>query len=289
MKDFYIRRALRLGPALITYLLSLGVFALVFLKRDSAKEIYTGILLTLSYVSNWVIALKPEFPVGILAITWSLAIEEQFYLIWPLLLFTLLSLKVRSRWILLALMLGFALITIHRRMLWEGTASVRRLYYGTDTHADGLVLGCLVGCLISWNIMPKTKLLVLCMKSLAMIAAVFIAYLVLTTRRDNAALYAGGFSLASMAIAVMLTVVLLWPPTLVLMSLRFKPLAWIGRISYGLYLWHWPVRGFVFGKSIQPSNKQILAATILAFLIAALSYYLIEKPFLTWKRHFSHA
>ena len=95
IRDFYIRRILRLGPALISYLFLLGAYATAFLNRENAREIYAGIVLTLAYVSNWVLAIKPDFPRGILAITWSLAIEEQFYLVWPLVLVSLLSLKQR--------------------------------------------------------------------------------------------------------------------------------------------------------------------------------------------------
>jgi peptidoglycan/LPS O-acetylase OafA/YrhL len=289
LKDFYIRRALRLGPALIAYLLSLGAFAFIFSKKENAHEIYVGILLTLSYVSNWVIALKPDFPPGILAITWSLAVEEQFYLAWPLLLIGLLTLKLKPRWILVALAFGFFSVTLHRRLLWEAGASVRRMYYATDTHADGLLLGCLVGCLLSWNLVPRSKLLQLCLKSVAVIGAVFLGYLVLTTQHDSAWLYAGGFSVASLAIAAMLMVLLVWPPALATKLLRFRPLVWVGRISYGLYLWHWPVRGFVFGRSVQPSVKQIIVGVVLSFVITAFSFYVVEQPFLVWKKRFSHA
>jgi peptidoglycan/LPS O-acetylase OafA/YrhL len=288
LKDFYIRRALRLGPALIVYLLSLAAFAFIFLRKENAHEIYVGILLTLSYVSNWVIALKPDFPPGILAITWSLAVEEQFYLAWPLLLVTLLHLKLKPRWILVALAFGFLSVTLHRRLLWEAGASVRRMYYATDTHADGLLLGCLVGCLLSWNLVPRSRVLGQCLKSVAVIGAIFLGYLVLTTKHDSAWLYAGGFSLASLAIAVMLMVLLVWPPVLATKFLSFRPLVWVGRISYGLYLWHWPARGFVFGRSAQPSIKQIIVGVVLSFTISALSFYVVEQPFLRWKMRFSH-
>jgi peptidoglycan/LPS O-acetylase OafA/YrhL len=289
LKDFYLRRTLRLGPALITYLALLGGYAFIFLKRESAAEIYTGILLTLSYVSNWVIALKRDLPLGILAITWSLAVEEQFYLIWPVLLVLFLKSKLDRRWILIALVIGVVCIGLHRRLLWEAGASIKRMYYATDTHADGLLLGCLAGCVVSWNLLPRSTLLVLGMKAMALISAVFLTYLTLSTRRDTPWLYAGGFSLVALAITLVLTILVWWPPALATTVLRFKPLVWIGRISYGLYLWHWPVRGFVFGRSTEPSIKQVIAAVILSFAITSLSFYFIEQPFLRWKKRFSHA
>ena len=289
LKDFYVRRLLRLGPALAVYLLLLGIYALVFLKKENAREIYLGIALTLSYVSNWVIALKPDFPTGILAITWSLAVEEQFYLVWPLTLSLLLALNLNRKWIIIALLLGITSIAVNRALLWESGASVRRLYYATDTHADGLLLGCLAGCLCSWSLLPKSGWLELFMKFLSLATVVFVGFLVLNTRHDHRLLYLGGFSLVALGIAVTLLTLVSWPDGWAPAVLRFKPLVWVGHISYGLYLWHWPVRGFVFGKATQPSVKQVIAALALSFAITSLSFYLIERPFLRWKKRFSHA
>src|ERR1700682_626933 len=103
LKDFYIRRALRLGPGLAVYLLLVGAYACVFLDKGNARGMYLGIVLTLSYISNWVMAFKPDFLPGLLAITWSLAVEEQFYLVWPLILSLLLTNNPNRNWIIIAL------------------------------------------------------------------------------------------------------------------------------------------------------------------------------------------
>jgi peptidoglycan/LPS O-acetylase OafA/YrhL len=289
LRDFYVRRALRLGPALVTYLLLLGAYAFVFLKRENAREIYLGIALTLSYVSNWVIAFKPDFPTGILAITWSLAVEEQFYLVWPLILSLLLTLESNRKWIFLVLVLGIVSIAFNRALLFEAGAPVRRLYYATDTHADGLLMGCLVGYLVSWDFLPKSRALEVFMKFAALASVFFIGFLAFTIKHDNPLLYTGGFSFAALGIAVTLLTLVSWPAAPATAVLGFKPLAWVGRISYGLYLWHWPVRGLVFGKAVQPSPRQIIVATVLTFAIASLSFYVIERPFLKWKKRFSQA
>ena len=288
LKDFYIRRALRLGPALIVYLLALGAYALVFLKQGNAHQIYAGILWTLSYVSNWVMAFKPGQPLSILAITWSLAIEEQFYLVWPLLLSIALKSKLNRRWIIIVLAVGVVCVIAHRALLWKAGAPLARMYYGTDTHSDGLLFGCLIGCLTSWDLLRKSRRVGLLMKSVALIATVGFVYLVLTMSNDDPFLYAGGFALISLAISLALLTLLVWPPAITTTLLRFGPLVWVGRISYGLYLWHWAVRGLVFGKSLEPSTKQIVAALILSLAITSLSFYLIERPFLRWKKRFSH-
>jgi len=287
LKNFYIRRVLRLGPGLAVFLLLLGAYAFLRLNKESAHEVYVGILLTLSYVSNWFMALRPNLALSILAITWSLAVEEQFYLIWPVVFSLLLVLKLRRRWILTTLALGVVFVAVHRARLWHEGATIKRLYYGTDTHADGLLLGCLVGCLVSWDLIPQSTIFLRVIKYLALLSVAFIVYLVLTASHSEPFLYAGGFSVAALAITVTLLALLMGPVTVATMMLRFKPLVWLGRISYGLYLWHWPVRGFVFGKSSQPSAKQLIVAVVLSLAITSLSFYLIELPFLRWKKRFS--
>lgn len=287
LKDFYIRRILRLGPALAVYLLALSAYAWLFLKKENAHEIYLGILLTLSYVSNWLIALKPNLPLSILAITWSLAVEEQFYLLWPLLLSIALTMKVKRRWILLGLTIVVVSLAVHRSLLWQAGASIRRLYYATDTHADGLLLGCLLGCVVSWDLVPSSKNLERATKYLALPSVLFIGYLVFTTNHSTPLLYAGGLSLVALAIAVILSTLLIWPVGLALTILRFRPLVWVGRVSYGLYLWHWPIRGLVFRDAEHPSVWQIIAGVVLSFVITSLSFYLIEQPFLRLKKRFS--
>lgn len=285
LKHFYLRRVLRLGPALLTFLMLVGVYAFIF-DRANAREIYFGILLTLFYLTNWVIAFKPEWAVSVLAITWSLAVEEQFYLFWPLLLLLLLKLKLSRRWLLSLLVLGIVAVGVHRLLLWEAGATVRRLYYATDTHADGLLLGCVAAGILSGSLVPQARWFKAASKLLGFVAAVFVIYFALYVQHESGWLYAWGDSLEAFAIAVALVVLLIWPTMRVAALFRFRPLTWIGRISYGLYLWHWPVRGFVF-KSAEPSSKQVVVAVVLSFTIATLSFYLVERPFLAWKKRFS--
>jgi len=289
LKDFYLRRALRLGPALIVYLLLLSAYAFFFMRSENARQIYTGVLWTLSYVSNWVLAFRPNYPVSVLAITWSLAVEEQFYLVWPLMLFFLLRSKLGKPWVIFVILCVLLLVVLRRALLMIEGAPFYRLYYGTDTRADGLMLGCLAACLVSWSLLPRSRVFEVCMKVLASFAALFLAYLVLTLKTNSPSLFRGIFTLATLAIASILMVVVVWPESLFLKILKLAPLVWIGRISYGLYLWHWPVRGFVYGATTHPSPLQVIVAVFLSFAITSVSFYLIERPFLAWKKRLSHA
>jgi peptidoglycan/LPS O-acetylase OafA/YrhL len=289
LKDFYIRRALRLMPALITLIVIIGSFALIFLDLRRRTATYQGIWLTLSYASNWLYALGYFSADNPLGITWSLAIEEQFYLTWPLLLILALRFKLRHRWILYILALLIALISLHRKMLVEQGASIFRLYYASDIRADTLIIGCLTGLLVSWNLLPHNKRFEIGMKSLAAVGGIFLGYLVGTASWTDLMLYQhGGYTLIALCIAMILTVVIIWPPKIVLLALNFPPLIWIGRISYGLYLWHWPVRWFIYQKKVMPASAlQLLAVLVLSLLASTFSYYFVEKPFLRWKKQFS--
>jgi peptidoglycan/LPS O-acetylase OafA/YrhL len=287
LRHFYIRRALRLGPALVVFMAGLGLYALCFLDRARAADVYQGILLTASYVSNWVFALKPSVKIGALGITWSLAIEEQFYLVWPLLLSLALRFKLSRRTIVCTLILAILAIALHRRMLTEYGAVIRRLYYATDTRADALLIGCLVALLLSWRFIPQTRWFRPVINAVAITGALFVIYLATTADTALLSLYLGWFTLVALAIGLNLIVLMLWPPAWALQLLRTQPLAWFGRISYALYLWHYPVRAFICPDNGARSIWRVLLTAIISVGIAALSFYLIEKRFLRLKDRFA--
>jgi peptidoglycan/LPS O-acetylase OafA/YrhL len=148
---FYARRALRLLPALFALLaLVLVAPGLFYLAARPWKDAAIAAL----YATNWVNAFSLR-NMAILDHTWSWTVEEQFYVLWPPLVPVLLALRVRRRWILSMVLLGISVSTRLRLLLWDGPASIKRLYYGLGTRLDALLVGCLVALLVSSDLIPR--------------------------------------------------------------------------------------------------------------------------------------
>ncbi len=127
------------------------------------------------------------------------------------------------------------------------------------------------------------------MKYPAILALIFFGFMVGTESWADPMLYRrGGYTLVALSIGVILLVLIVWPPKVALSFLRFKPLVWIGRVSYGLYLWHWPIRELIYPKNGLPASAtQLMTVVILSLSLTTLSYHFVEKPFLRWKKRFS--
>ena len=284
---FYARRALRLLPALF------GVIAVVLLAPglfyQSARPWRDAALAAL-HTTNWVMAYGGS--IGFFDHTWSLTIEEQFYLLWPPLLVLLLSLGARRRYVLGLVGLGILTATWLRFDWWEGPQSVRRLYYGLDTRFDGLLIGCLLALAVCWNLIPHSRRVERAIQAAAAVSAVVLTLCVVTMEEESRLTYQGLGSLALLACAGLVLHVVHRPSRLSRLLLENRPLVWVGRISYGLYLWHFPI----FNGMLNPTRMAKVGITgpalltvrfAVAFAVAALSFALIERPFLRWKRRFT--
>lgn len=283
---FYARRALRLLPALFALIAVILLVPGVFYQ--SARPWRAAGLAAL-HTTNWVMAFGGN--VGFLDHTWSLTIEEQFYLLWPPLLVFLLSRRVGRPVILAVVTIGILAPTWLRLELWHGLPSVKRLYYGLDTRFDALLIGCLVALIASWDLVPRSRRARRAIQLVAALSAVILAVCVATMEEESSLTYHGLGILAAVACACVVLDVLYCPTRLSRLLLENRPLVWVGRISYGLYLWHFPI----FNGMLNPTRMAKLGITgpalltvrfAVAFLVAALSFALIERPFLRLKRRF---
>ncbi|MGH7396960.1 MAG: acyltransferase family protein [Candidatus Rokuibacteriota bacterium] len=287
---FYARRALRLLPALFTLLavvlLAPGLF---YLRAPPWKDAAIAAF----YGTNWVNAFGLR-NMAIFDHTWSLTVEEQFYVLWPPLMLVLLAARVRRARILSMVLAGIGASTGLRVLLWDGPASIERLYYGLDTRFDALLVGCLVALLVSWDLIPRTGKAVVAIRVIAGASAVVLGFLLLTASRESRLTYHGVSTLACAAVAGLLLHVVYCPSRLRTLVLDNAPLVWVGGISYSLYLWHDPLFLDLLNSTrmakLGLSGPAVLVVRfIAAFAAASLSFYLIERPFLRIKRRFGGA
>jgi peptidoglycan/LPS O-acetylase OafA/YrhL len=284
LKNFWLRRARRLLPAVWLLLLILPLLTILF-ARDALPHLKEDIPAALFYVTNWVYIFRevPYFETfgrpPLLQQLWSLAVEEQFYLLWPLvLLFLLRKLNNdRSRlWgaIILMIAISSGWMAVH----YSPSVDSLRVYYGTDTRAAGFLVGAALAILWApWKefyVHSRGKLEVLGWSG---VAALLIFYKFLNEFQPF--LYRGGILLTALASAFV--IIGASSPTTSLSKLfESRILRWIGTRSYSIYLWHWPV--FMLsrpGVDIQlPALWVRVCQLAVTFGLAELSYRWVESP-----------
>ncbi|MBI3934272.1 MAG: acyltransferase, partial [Acidobacteria bacterium] len=270
--------------ALLLMLLFYSGFSVAVWGFAGAKSRLVDSLITLFYMSNWARALGIHAP-NELGHTWSLSIEEQFYAIWPPLLLVLLR-KAPTRLTIALIALALAVSAwMLRWYLGMAGATTTRLFNGLDTRADALMIGCMLGILLSSNLIPR-KAEGAMSRILSIASVVSLSVLVGIAFIEHwwdPVMYYWLLFVVELLTAILIFDCFTNPPSIVRIIVSFQPLVWIGVISYGLYLWHYPI--FTLMREAGYDWKQIITAgTLLTFVIAILSYFLLERPFLKLKK-----
>ncbi|MBV8981373.1 MAG: acyltransferase, partial [Acidimicrobiia bacterium] len=299
LRDFYIRRALRLLPALFLLLAFCALYAAAFPEQVENHTFGRDALGTLFYVANWVQASVGHTEIRLLSHTWSLAVEEQFYVVWPLAFVALLRWG-RSRSQMVAVV--FAGIVASALVRWalvpaHGPMSVRA-FEGLDSRgASGLLVGCLAGLLVGWKVLPAGRAATRAMRAAAVVGFAGLAVIFLGRSLSAAAITARpsrllvvGLPAVAVCSALLIVGVVGAPGSVMARMLAVRPVAWVGRISYGLYLWHYPI-----DRMLRPGAHTLglghvplqIVRVALAFGAATASFYLVEQPLLRRKRRFS--
>jgi peptidoglycan/LPS O-acetylase OafA/YrhL len=282
IRRFYYRRALRLLPAVLVLVAAMTGLALADHHSDMGKATLAMAPKTLLYVAN--IGRTDVGNPSLLAHTWSLSIEEQFYLVWPLALLLLLRTR-RSRMALTGVVLGFAaLATVTRTVSYlagpSTSAHFGRWYFRTDTKVDALLLGCTIAVLLASDL-PRSRWfarLPVRTIGLASLLAMLAVVPWVDLTRATFMVQLSVFRLASAGLILALVVGQRFASVLE-RALSMRWLRFTGVLSYSLYLWHFPVFMLV-QQQLGRSLKSLLVELPVTLLLAYGSYRLVERPFL---------
>ncbi len=284
---FWVRRVRRLIPALLLVVAGTLV-AMLILHWEEVARLKGVVLSAFVYVTNWYFIFTDVPYVekfgrpNVFTHLWSLAVEEQFYLFWPLVMAVILVVLRLKPWVVgVVATLGAAGSTWLAWYLYDPYVLPWRIYYGTDTRATALFVG-IVGAIL----LPPSRLKPLSswalrwgMEVIGLAALAGVIWAMATIDEFEARLYQGGM--------LMLAV-----PTIVLIIVSANPQSWMGRFwgmpalvwigarSYGIYLWHWPVLMLTrSGDDVNMSGAPLVTIQIMLMVgIAALSYRFVEQP-----------
>jgi peptidoglycan/LPS O-acetylase OafA/YrhL len=283
---FYVRRAIRLGPSLLLAIVLAGLVVLAVGQPRGADDFATNALLALLPVANWRVQ-----SLGILSHTWTIALIEQFYLTWPLVLVAVLRRDVRGagdpararRTLALLLVAGFAVLAAAQARYGPASAADSDIVYvGVETyaHAMALFLGCTIALVPHWWRWAENGGVA--------IMAVLGAMWFLLYRGTSPQLYRYGAALFIIFAAALLANVVKRPSGNIARGLRGRPLVAVGRVAYPLYVLHVPVFWYVGRRRFIDAGGMALTLLALIFLIAVTVdwYVFVERRVLRLQERF---
>ncbi|KRM23812.1 acyltransferase family protein [Latilactobacillus graminis] len=288
LKSFYVRRVKRLYPGLITMLFATGAYITLF-KREMLHQLNQIIVTNLLYIYNWWQIghgqsyfdrfANSESPFTHL---WTLSIEGQFYLVWPFVIVALIV-GVKNKRRIAQLLLGLSVISaIWMAILYQPNADPSRLYYGTDTRVFSILMGAAMAFIwpstaLKQKIVLKQRLV---LDGIGVVSVVALVWLMVKLNAESSLTYRGGLFLFS-GLACILVAVVAHPGADGNRLLTNPVFSWLGKRSYGIYLYQFPVMIFFEGLFRNVADHPILypvIEVIVIFGLTELSYRFIEQP-----------
>ena len=276
IRSFYGRRALRLMPALVVML---GVVSIVLvLDGETWSSLWPTVRSSLFYYQNWHSVWDSKHLATEFGHLWSLSIEEQFYIVWPVVLFAMVALWKRQSVRVVALALGVLWVAWYRVHMWNSGMGWANVFVRTDTRIDALLVGCLVAFLFRWQVVRARALHIA-----AWGGSVVVLATVARTNPLQAYLYKGGLTLGAIGVGCVVLAIAegSWRGARIF---DIKPLRVVGKVSYGLYLWHFPIFLLLMRHSATwNSGMRLVVGITLSALVTAVSWYVVERPALKLK------
>ncbi|HEY1739213.1 MAG TPA: acyltransferase [Acidimicrobiia bacterium] len=274
-REFWLRRARRLLPALVVMV----AIAVIYEHAGAPQPhgIRAAVLPVLFYVENWHLVANPH--ASSLSHTWSLAIEEQWYLLWPIVVSVALARRRRpAPWMLVtlgALALASALWTAHV----YSPHSVHA-FYGTDTRGQDLVVGAFLAILLArWPRLAATRPSV-AIRAAGAVALAILVWAFATWHQNGAYVYRGGFLLIALASAVLVFAVTRSGGGRLRRALCARPVVAVGVVSYGVYLYNPLIVSIVNpARTSQNGLTLFLLRTAITAVVVVLSWHFVERPF----------
>jgi peptidoglycan/LPS O-acetylase OafA/YrhL len=291
--NFWARRAKRLLPALFTMLAVVIAFMATVDRQGVTTSLSTlrgDALATVFYVANWHLILTKQSYFALFAApspfqhTWSLAIEEQFYLLFPFVAVALTSRftaqRRRASWLAMsALAVASA---VEMALLFHPGSDPTRVYYGTDTRAFDLLIGAALAFATAGRgpVSERTgRVLEIAVWPAVVVLGWFWVTAGTASEMPKDFMYRGGFFLCALLAALLIAAAALRPQSSFARVLSLKPLVAIGLISYGIYLWHWPIIVLLNQNEVHLTGWQLDVLQVAVILgVSAASYFLIERP-----------
>jgi peptidoglycan/LPS O-acetylase OafA/YrhL len=290
LKSFYARRAVRLLPPMFLVTGLLAIYATFVNVGDAVHRIWGDILAALFYYYDYRSAFGKNPFFGFLGPCWSLSVEEQFYILWSLLMVFVIYLnRYRIGYVLALVGIIFSVADrfylVHRVADFT-PATFARVYYSFDGRADALFVGCLLGLLATdgyfsnWRNWAKRALTIS-----AALSGVFLVWILFSAPLQQLRLVVWWLPLTTMASAIVLVYFTIIPKGLGSKFVGLAPFVFIGNLSYTVYLVHFPVYLALWPSTTHLSywpNFALRLAVI--FSIATASWLLVEKPLADWRR-----
>lgn len=291
LRAFYAARIRRIYPGFLFMVISTIIFIGVW-APEAIKRFLSDLPYALSGTLNWALVARHQDyfeTIGrppLLQHTWSLAVELQFYLVWPIILLTVLKYfgkkNIARIALIIAIISGAALFLVSLQLDQANSAQVSHIYFGTDTHSLGLFLGSALA--VSWipqnlsaNITRRAQDVI---DGIGVVGLLGLISTFLFIDESNASLYRIAFPLAGI-FGCLVIISLVHPASRFAPIISSPPFRWIGQRSYGIYIWHWVIFQ-VTRPSVDLSGQTwalYLARVLLVLALADISLRWVEIPF----------